>query len=260
MATNSTPVFGGRATQPAPNYWMTQESVHEAVTLPPKLVDEPLTLPTSKKDALIAFFINQGAIHYYKELLREFPQSEVYVFYLSDATIESEDVKKGHDLFLRLMRRFSKLAKFVIADFDKHFKKPLKKVVVSHYSHGKLVERDCQGMRDDCFVSCSINNYAPRNRNANRSSPLVVKCPKSKCAGHGKNVWRCYHCKDIVYYGFDEMFYCSCGAQDVSLYKFRCNQDTHGYVFEQSHLDVKVSNLMPLISHVVLIYGFLVFP
>lgn len=63
---------------------------------------------------------------------------------------------------------------------------------------------------------------------------LKITCPgfpSGICSSSEKIQWKCFRCKKVLEYGFDEYFYCSCGRGKRNYYEFRCNDHAHGVAF-----------------------------
>lgn len=190
-----------------------------------------ITRPANKQQ-LIKTLQEQRVIFSSPLVLERNKARTIYVFYFSNATINGDGFEQSYELFTDLIRKRSDEVwntKFLIEDCDKSGEQ-LTKSRVSMFKNGKVEVYDCNKTEnDDSLVGCLIQgNYQKVTRDQRKSTALVIKCPKASCVEHGKNVWKCRFCSEIVFYGFDERFYCKCGGQHFSRFSFQCHHETHG--------------------------------
>ena len=96
----------------------------------------------------------------------------------------------------------------------------------------------------------------------NKRVLLELKCGGRYCRPTDASKWHCFECKDEIYYGFDDKFYCKCGWVDAVSCTFKCNEREHGIDFksmDRDFLQQQLSLLRPLKERNLLILGLFVF-
>uniref|UniRef100_T1IQV5 Uncharacterized protein n=1 Tax=Strigamia maritima TaxID=126957 RepID=T1IQV5_STRMM len=113
--------------------------------------------------------------------------------------------------------------------------------------------------KETCYsktVRCKVEVCSkPLNR-----IELQIECPESlneRC-GNKMQKWHCLRCKEVLFWGFDGYFYCSCGRARSSKFLFKCNDEKHcdKYVrFQPEDLEEILSDIPPLNELNILIMG-----
>ncbi|XP_055353267.1 uncharacterized protein LOC129599148 [Paramacrobiotus metropolitanus] len=89
-----------------------------------------------------------------------------------------------------------------------------------------------------------------------------LPCPGSKpfacCPMTKRFEWKCTSCEQILEYGFDGHFYCTCGKTPVEAFVFRCGLRKHGWEytgFEQNDLTWVLKEVQPYKELNILVLG-----
>lgn len=106
----------------------------------------------------------------------------------------------------------------------------------------------------------SLCEMQPVKSKPRKRALIHLICPGSLNNGEcstEKQQWVCAKCKSPMEYGFDNMFYCDCGADFMNTFEFRCTDVNHGdnfIPFDAGVLKIKLNEiqLVPEVNILVL--------
>lgn len=176
-------------------------------------------------------------------------RGDVFAFYISAAATIGASFDKVKDKALTLAK--DKTNRVVIVDLDvdntrETYKGPVPCIQLRR--NGKAIVSDLVADEEELSKMCLI-----RRKNTTSSAtydqgivalekrlPVIMACPHPQCTESGAGAttsWMCPSCKEQVTFGFVKAedhysMYCNCGAYDMSLAEYRCNNaSTHGIAF-----------------------------
>ena len=171
---------------------------------------------------------------------------DVYLFYFNAISDRHESWTENRQLLLNLVKESSSQAKrkkILAFDCDAQGLS-LESPRIAVFDEAQETIHDLLRERRKCAAMCLATytgNMVRLARKPNKRVTLELPCPQIQCKLTDKKEWTCETCSDIIEYGFDGFFYCSCGKGHQAQYKFKCGNPSHGvsfYAFEEKILEV----------------------
>jgi GTPase SAR1 family protein len=166
-------------------------------------------------------------------VLPQDPDSEAYVFFFTQHSMESDTWLGNQELLFELLNNRAPNVTIAIVDcevtainFDK--------VRIGLFQGGQEITQDYLEYKnfiaDKCFALCDYEKVESKDiQKPIQRRHVTIACPGPKCTVAKIREWICPRCEAPVEFGFsDQYIYCDCGRSLYSNYLFKCNNDVHG--------------------------------
>ena len=190
---------------------------------------------------------------------------KTYTFYFkNDAKTSNIDKwTANRQIFLQEMKKNADGTRFFAVDCDIHPNLwPKNGISVQVLEVGKILcenlLKEYETVASTAMARCTLpmtKSISKPNKRVN----LVIPCTGKNCKPNVDFDWICPKCEENIEFGFDEMFYCSCGHGPSDSYEFKCTDAKHGPGYDL-HNDKKflkelLSRLRPFKEINILILG-----